>query len=56
MIHLVEVLCDSIYFSGRVLDRLLRAVGRDLRLLSRGSCSICRGLSLFGLQLSLLRP
>lgn len=54
MIHLVEMLRDSIYFSGRLLNRLLRTVGRDLRLLSRGSCSICRGLSLLGLQLSLL--
>jgi len=48
------MLCNSIYLSGRVLDRLLRTIGRDLRLLSRGSCAICRGLSLLGLQFRLL--
>jgi hypothetical protein len=53
-IHPVEMLCDSIDLPGRVLDRLLRAVGRDLGLLSRGTRSICRGLSLLGFQLGLL--
>ncbi len=54
MIDPVEMLRDSIYLSGGVLDRLLCAVGGDLGLLSRGARSICRSLSLLGLQLGLL--
>jgi len=54
LIYPVQMLRYSIYLSGRILDCFLRAIRRDLRLLSRGSCAIRRGLSLFGLQLRLL--
>jgi hypothetical protein len=53
MFHAVEMFCDAIYLSGRVFDCLLRPICRNLSLLSRGACSIRRGLSLLSLQFSL---
>jgi hypothetical protein len=54
LIQKIEMRCDSIYLSGCVLNRSLRAVGRDLRLLSRSTRTSCRGLRLLSFQLGLL--
>lgn len=54
MIHPIEMVCHAIYLAGRVLDRFLRPIGRNLGLFSRVTGAICRGLSLLGLQLGLL--
>jgi hypothetical protein len=52
--HSVEMLRYAIYLPGRVVDRLLRPIGRNFRLLSGGACSIGSSFSLFGPELSLL--
>jgi hypothetical protein len=43
----------AIYLPGRVVDRLLRTIGRKFSLLSSCACLICSSLGLFGLQFSL---
>jgi hypothetical protein len=54
LIQFIQMFCDPIYLTGRVLYHLLSAVSRDLSLPRCCLCSICRSLSLLGLHLCLL--